>query len=206
MMKKALIGKKKVMTQYIDENGTMIPVTVCELGPCVVIQKKTPERDGYAALKIGYLDTKEHRLTRPVAQDLKKRNIPLKKVLREVELFDDSLDQGSVITCDIFSENDTVQVTGTSKGKGFAGVIKRYGFHGGKKTHGSHFHRAPGSIGACADPAEVWKGKKMPGRHGGKRVTVKNLKIIKIVKDENLVLISGAIPGRRDSIITVQAT
>ncbi len=205
-MKKALIGKKKTMTQYIDESGTMIPVTVCELGPCVVIQKKTPERDGYAALKIGYLDTKEHRLTRPVAQDMKKRNIPLKKVLREVEIFDDTLDQGSVITCDIFSENDTVQVTGTSKGKGFAGVIKRHGFHGGKKTHGSHFHRAPGSIGACADPAEVWKGRKMPGRHGGKQVTVKNLKIVKIVKDENLVLISGAIPGNRDSIITVQAT
>ncbi len=203
-MKRALLGRKKGMTQYIDEVGKIIPVTVCELGPCVVIQKKTVERDGYPALKLGYLDTKEHRSTRPITQDLKKKNIPLKKFFREVGVFDDGLNEGSVVTCDIFSEKDIVNVTATSKGKGFAGVVKRYGFHGGRKTHGSHFHRAPGSIGACADPAKVWKGKKMPGRYGGTNVTVKNLQIIKIVKDKNIVLISGSIPGRKDSIITVR--
>lgn len=202
-MKKALIGRKKSMTQFIDENGNMIPVTVCELGPCVVVQKKTVEKDGYNSLKLGYSDTKEHRVTRPILQDLKKKNISPKKVFQEVTSFDEELDVGSVVSCDIFSDNEVVHVTGTSKGRGFAGVIKRYGFSGGRKTHGSHFHRAPGAIGACAYPGEVWKGTKMPGRYGSKKVTVKNLKIVKVLKDKNIVLISGAVPGTKNSIITV---
>ena len=204
MMKKALIGRKKGMTQFIGEDGTSTPVTVCELGPCVVVQKKSVELDGYESLKLGYLDEREQRLSKPALGQMKKKNLPSKRVLREVDLFDASLDVGSVITCEIFEENDVVVVTGTSKGKGFAGVIKRHGFHRGRMTHGSHFHRAPGSIGACAFPGEVWKGKKMPGRHGGDRVTVKNLKIVKVLKDKNIVLIKGAVPGRRDSIITVK--
>ncbi len=203
-MKKALIGKKIGMTQFITDDGSMIPVTICELGPCVVLQKKTEEKDGYASLKLGYSDVKEKSVSRPHAADFKKKTLPLKKVLKEVEVFDEGLEVGSVVTCDIFEENQTVSITGLSKGKGFAGVIKRHGFGGGRKTHGSDFHRAPGSIGACAFPSEVWKGQKMPGRHGSKNLTIKNLKIMKIIKDKNIVLISGAVPGRKDSIITVK--
>lgn len=203
-MKKTLIGKKIGMSQYIAEDGTMIPVTVCELGPCVVVQKKDKARDGYIALKLGYGDTKEKKLGKPIAADLKKKNISPKKVLREVEAFDVSLEVGSVVNCTIFSENDMVDVVGISKGKGFQGVIKRHGFSGGRQTHGSDFHRAPGSIGAHTYPAEVWKGQKMPGRDGNKTITVQNLKIVKIIPDKNIVLISGAIPGRKNSIITVR--
>ncbi len=203
-MKKALVGRKKGMTQYIAEDGTVIPVTVCELGPCSVVQKKTVENDGYSALKLGFLDAKEKHLTKPVISDLKKKNIPLKRILREVEVFDESLDVGSVVTCDIFVENQKVTVTGVSKGKGFQGVMRRHGFHGGRETHGSNFHRAPGSIGACADPGRVWKGQKMPGRLGGDQVTVKGLKIVKVIKEKNVVLISGSVPGRVNSIITVR--
>ena len=200
---KALIGRKIGMTQYLREDGTAVPVTICELGPCVVVQKKTVEKDGYVALKLGYQDVKENRLTKPILMDLKKKNLPLKRVFREVELFDDKLDVGAEVNCTIFNDNDTVQVTGISKGRGFAGVIKRYGFGGGRETHGSNFHRRPGSIGACTFPGEVWKGKRLPGRHGSKKTTVKNLRIVKIIQDKNIVLISGAVPGRRNSLITV---
>ena len=202
-MKKALIGRKIGMTQYIKENGDVVPVTVCELGPCVIVQKKTDDKDGYSALKLGYLDEKESRMNNSIAADLKKKGISPKKHFGEVGLFDDSLEVGNEINCSIFSEDDTVAVSGISKGRGFAGVIKRHGFGGGRATHGSHFHRAPGSIGACAYPGEVWKGTGMPGRHGSKTVTVKNLKIVKVLEDKNIVLISGAVPGRRNSLITV---
>jgi large subunit ribosomal protein L3 len=203
-MKKALVGRKKGMTQYIAEDGRVIPVTVCELGPCTVVQKKTAESDGYSALKLGYLDVKESKLARPVALDLKKKNIAPMRVFREVEVFDDALEVGSVVTCDIFSENESVIVTGVSKGKGFAGVMKRHGFGGGRDTHGSNFHRAPGSIGAHQDPGRVWKGQRMPGRMGGRQITVKGLRIVKVLKDKNVVLISGSVPGRLNSIITVR--
>ena len=143
-------------------------------------------------------------MNKSIAQDLKKRGIGPKKIFREIEVFNDSLNDGSIISCNIFAENDIVDVTGFSKGKGFAGVMKRHGFKGGRKTHGSHFHRAPGSIGACAYPGEVWKGQKMPGRDGSKTVTVKNLKIVKILEDKNIVLISGAVPGSKNSIIVVK--
>lgn len=204
MMKKALIGKKVGMSQYILEDGTVCPVTICELGPCVVVQKKTVEKDGYAALKIGYVDAKEKNLGKALLGDYKKRNISPKKIVREIDVFDESLQEGSVISCDVFTENQVVTVSGISKGKGYAGVLKRHGFGGGRKSHGSDFHRAPGSIGAHTYPGEVWKGKKMPGRDGNKRITVKNLKVVKILKDKNIVLISGAVPGRKDSIITVK--
>ena len=203
-MKKALIGKKIGMTQFTDEDGTVVPVTVCEVGPCVILQKKTVEKDGYAALKIGFMDAKESRLPKPLAGDFNKKNIPFKRKLKEVAVFDDSLDVGSVIDCSIFEDNDKVNVTGVSKGRGFAGVIKRYGFGGGRKTHGSHFHRAPGSIGACAYPNEVWKGKKMPGRLGTDTITVKNLKVVKVLADKNIILVSGSVPGTKNSFITVR--
>ncbi len=203
-MKKALIGRKIGMTQYIHEDGTVTPVTVCQLGPCVVVQKKNVEKDGYEALKLGFNEVKENRITKPISVDLKKKGIKPHKIFREVGLFDDALEIGSVVTCSIFSESDTVNVTGISKGRGFAGVVKRYGFKGGKETHGSTFHRAPGAIGACAYPSEVWRGQRMPGRLGTDTITVKNLKIIKVLEDKNIVLISGAVPGRRNSLITVR--
>ena len=204
-MKKALIGKKLGMTQYIREDGVAVPVTVCELGPCVVVQKKTVENDGYSALKVGYSDCKDNRISMPQRKELEKNEIKPKKVLQEIEAFDDQLKVGDTLDCSIFEENQTVEVSGVSKGRGFAGVIKRHGFGGGRQTHGSHFHRAPGSIGACAYPGEVWKGQKMPGRHGSISTTVKNLKIVKIIQDKNVVLISGALPGTKNSLITVSA-
>ena len=202
-MKKALIGRKIGMTQFIHENGTVTPVTVCELGPCVVVQKKNVEKDGYAALKLGFIEVKEQRLTKAILSDLKKKGIRPLRVFGEIGVFDDTLDVGSEIKCSIFAENTVVDVTGISKGKGFAGVVKRYGFKGGHETHGSTFHRAPGSIGACAFPSEVWRGQRMPGRMGNQTVTVKNLKIVKVFEDNNVVLISGAIPGRKNTLITV---
>ena len=203
-MKKALIGRKIGMTQVMKEDGTMVPVTICEVGPCVVIQKKSVENDGYAALKLGFLDAKEKNITRPVATEYKNKGLAPKKFSREVEVFDESLDVGSIIKCSIFSENEAVDVIGISKGKGFSGVIKRHGFGGGRMTHGSKFHRAPGSIGAHTYPAEVWKGQRMAGRHGTKTVTIKNLKVIKVFEDKNIILISGAIPGKKHSLITVK--
>ncbi len=204
-MSKALIGKKIGMSEYFCEDGSILPVTICELGPCVVVQKKTVEKDGYPSLKLGYLDQKAQRLNKSISEDLKKRGVPPKRIFREIEVFDDSLNNGSVISCSIFAENDIVEVTGISKGKGFAGVVKRHGFHGGRASRGSNFNRAPGSIGACAFPSEVWKGQKMPGRHGNKTVTVKNLKIVKVYEDKNIVLISGAVPGTKNSLIVVKA-
>jgi large subunit ribosomal protein L3 len=195
-MKKALYGRKIGMTQFIKEDGTVVPVTACELGPCVIVQKKTVDKDGYSALKLGFVDQKESRLTKPIAADLKKKNIAPKRYFAEVDNFDNALEVGNEINCTIFSENEIVDVTGISKG---------HGFGGGRGTHGSHFHRATGSIGAYSFPAEVWKGKKMPGRFGNKQVTVKNLQVVKILADKNIVLISGAVPGRKDSIIKVTA-
>ena len=204
-MKKTLIGKKIGMTQYFYEDGKVIPVTVVELGPNVVIQKKTAENDGYTALKIGYSDVTEKHLSKPIADDMKKKNIPLKRIIKEVDLFDSALEVGSVLTCDLFEENAIVNVTGVSKGKGFQGVMKRYGFGGGRTTHGTSVsHRTPGSIGCRSFPGEVWKGKKMPGRMGSDKITIKNLKIVKVLKDKNIVLISGAIPGKKDSIVIVK--
>ena len=204
-MSKALIGKKIGMSEYFCEDGSVVPVTICELGPCVVVQKKTVEKDGYHSLKVGYMDQKIQRLNKSISEDLKKRGIPPKKIFREIEVFDDTLNNGSVISCNIFAENDIVEVTGVSKGRGFAGVVKRYHFKGGKASRGSNFERAPGSIGACAYPSEVWKGQRMPGRHGNKTTTVKNLKIVKVFEDKNIVLISGAVPGTKNSIIVVKA-
>ena len=202
-MKKALVGKKISMTQVYDENGVVVPVTVIELGPNVVLQKKTVEKDGYSALKVGFGSIKEKNCPAPLLKDFKKKSVEPKRILREIDAFDESLDVGSVIDCSVLDGIEKVNIVSTSKGKGFAGSIKRHGFGGGRSTHGSHFHRAPGSIGACAYPGEVWKGQRMPGRKGSDRVTVKNLKVVKVIKDKNLVLVSGSVPGRKDSIVLV---
>ncbi len=205
-MKKALVGKKIGMTQVFTEDGRLLPVTVLELGPNVVVQKKIDNKDGYLALKVGFEDIKEKLVTKPVLGIFKKAAVNPKRHIKEIDSFQDDLEIGSQITCEIFSENEIVSVTGESKGKGFAGTIKRHGFSGGRASHGSSFHRAPGSIGANTFPAKVWKGKKMAGRMGSDRVTVKNLKIVKIIKEKNLVFISGAVPGRKDSLVVVQAS
>ncbi len=193
------------MTQVFSEDGTLIPVTVLELGPNVVVQKKTAEKDGYSALKIGFGEVKESRLNKAAKGIFEKAGIAdnKKRYLREIDNFDDSLQVGSMIDCGVLEGVAKVTVTSVSKGKGFACTIKRHGFGGGRATHGSSFHRAPGSIGACAYPAEVWKGKRMAGHKGVDQVTVKNLKVIKIIKDKNLVLVNGAVPGRRDSLVIV---
>ncbi len=204
-MRKALIGKKIGMTQLFAEDGSMVPVTVVELGPNVVVQKKTADKDGYESIKLGFGDVKEKDLTKALAGEFKKRNVAeMKKSLREVDLFDSSFEVGSVLTCDIFSENDFVDVEGVSKGKGFQGTMKRHNFKGGRASHGSSFHRAPGSMGCRTYPGEVWKGKKMAGRMGTDTVTVKNLKVVKVLKEKNTILVSGAIPGRRNSLVLVK--
>jgi large subunit ribosomal protein L3 len=203
-MKKALVGKKLSMTQVYDENGNVVPVTVLELGPNVIVQKKTEEKDGYKAFKVGYGSIKEKNCPAPIVKDLKKKDISPCRVMREIDMFDEALEVGSVIDCSILEDVKKVTVISTSKGKGFAGGVKRYGFGGGRKTHGSHFHRAPGSVGACAYPGEVWKGQRMPGRKGTDKVTVKNLNVVKIDKEKNIVLVSGAIPGRKDTIVMVK--
>ncbi len=202
-MKKALVGKKLSMTQVYDEDGTVVPVTVLELGPNVIVQKKTEEKDGYTAFKVGYGSIKEKNCPSPILKDLKAKNISPCRVMREIDVFDDALEVGSVIDCSILEDVKKVNVISVSKGKGFAGGIKRYGFGGGRKTHGSHFHRAPGSVGACAYPGEIWKGQRMPGRKGSDKVTVKNLSVVKVDKEKNIVLVSGAVPGRKNTIVMV---
>jgi len=204
-MKKALVGKKLKMTQVFDENGTLIPVTVLELGPNVVVQKKTAEKDGYSALKVGFGSVKEKSLNKADKGIFDKAGLSSekKKYLREIENFDDSLQVGSLIDCGVLEGVKCVTVTSISKGKGYAGNIKRHGFAGGRATHGSSFHRTPGSIGCRSFPGEVWKGKRMAGHMGVDQVTVKNLKVVKIIKDKNLILVNGAVPGRRDSLVIV---
>jgi len=204
-MKKALVGKKLKMTQVFDESGTLIPVTVLELGPNVVVQKKTKEKDGYSALKIGFGSVREKSLNKAEKGVFEKAGLAneKKQYLREIDNFDDTLQVGSLIDCSLLEDVKSVSVTSISKGKGYAGTIKRHGFSGGRATHGSSFHRAPGSIGCRSFPGEVWKGKKMAGHMGVDRVTVKNLKVIKVIKDKNLLLVNGAVPGRRDSLVIV---
>ena len=201
-MKKAIIGKKIGMTQIFDEKGNVIPVTVVEAGPCMVSQKKTVEKDGYAAIQMGYGNVKPNRLNKPLKGHFDKSNVAPKKVLREFR-FDDAeaLNVGDIIKADTFAEGDKIDVIGTSKGKGYAGVIKRWNFRRLKETHGTGpVVRHGGSIGACSDPSRVFKGKKMAGHLGAERVTVQNLKIVKVDAENNLIAIKGAVPGANGGI------
>ena len=204
-MKKAIIGKKIGMTQIFDEKGNVIPVTVVEAGPCMVSQKKTLEKDGYAAVQIGYGNVKPNRLNKPLKGHFDKFNIAPKKVLREFRLDDTSaLNVGDIIKADTFAEGDKIDVVGTSKGKGYAGVIKRWNFRRLKETHGTGpVVRHGGSIGACSDPSRVFKGKKMAGHLGAERVTVQNLKIVKVDAENNLIAIKGAVPGANGGIVLI---
>ncbi len=205
-MQKALIGKKIGMTQIFDEKGNVVPVTVVEAGPCVVSMIKTVETDGYNAVQLGYGDVKANKLTKPMKGHFDKANVAPKKTLKEFR-FDDcaAYTVGDIVKADTFEAGMKVDVTGTSKGKGYAGVIKRWNFSRLKETHGSGpVARHGGSMGACSSPSRVWKGKKMAGHLGAEKVTVKNLKVVKVDVENNLVAIKGAIPGPNGGTVVIK--
>lgn len=205
IMKKAILGKKIGMTQIFDENGKQIPVTVLEAGPCVVVQKKTIENDGYNAIQIGYVDAKEKHVNEPMKGHFKKAGVDLKRKLKEFRLEDISAyEVGAEIKADVFSAGDKIDVTGISKGKGFQGAIKRHGQSRGPMAHGSKYHRGVGAMSGSASPGKVFKGKKLPGQMGAEKVTVQNLEIVRVDAEKNLLLIKGAVPGPKNSVVFVK--
>ncbi len=201
----ALLGKKIGMTRIFDETGNVIPVTVVQAGPCYVTQIKTIEKDGYEAVQLGFDEKKEKHVTKPILGHLKKANTPPLRRFKEFPLGADwEVKLGDVVKADVFKPGDIVKVSGNSKGRGFAGVVKRHGFGGGKKTHGqSDRLRAPGSIGQSSYPSKVFKGVRMGGRMGSKRVSVKGLQVVKVDVENNLLFIKGAIPGSRNSDVEI---
>ena len=203
-MQKAIVGKKLGMTQLFDANGNVIPVTVIEAGPCVVSQKKTVETDGYEAVQIGYGDLKASKVNKPMKGHFAKGDVAPKKVLREFRFDDTSaMNVGDIIKVDVFAEGDAVDVRGTSKGKGYAGVIKRWNFGRLKESHGTGpVHRHGGSLGVI-DPARIFKGKKMAGHLGNERVTVQNLSVVKVDAEKNLIAVKGAVPGPKGGIVVL---
>ena len=207
-MQKGIIGKKIGMTQIFDENGKVVPVTVVEAGPCVVSQKKTVEHDCYAAVQIGFGDLKAHKVKKPMAGHFAKANVAPKRTLREFRFDDiDAYNVGDLVKADVFAAGDKVDVTGTSKGKGYAGVIKRWNFQRLKESHGSGpVARHGGSIGSCSDPSRVYPGKKMAGHLGSERVTVQNLQVVKVDAENNLIAIKGAIPGPNGGTVVIHDT
>ena len=204
-MKKGLIGKKIGMTQIFDENGNMVPVTVIEAGPCVVVQKKTTENDGYEAVQVGYGDVKANKVTKPMGGHFKKADVAPKKVLKEFRLADTSaVNVGDILKADIFAAGEYVDVVGKSKGKGTAGVIKRWNFARLRESHGTGpVARHGGSLGVI-DPARIFKGKKMAGHLGAERVTVQNLDIVKVDAENNIIAVKGAIPGPKGGIVVLK--
>ncbi|HIW58007.1 MAG TPA: 50S ribosomal protein L3 [Firmicutes bacterium] len=204
-MKKAILGKKIGMTQIFTEDGVLIPVSVIQAGPCSVVQKKTEEVDGYSAVQVGFEDKKASRTNKPEKGHFAKANVPVKKYLKEFKLDNAAeLNVGDELTVSQFTGGELVDVTGTSKGHGYAGAIKRWGTHRGPMTHGSHYHRGPGSLGACSDPSRVFKGKKMPGHYGVDKVTIQNLDLVKIDEERNLLLVKGSIPGPKGGLVVVK--
>ena len=204
-MVNTILGRKLGMTQVWGEDDNIVPVTVIQAGPCVVAEVKTTETDGYEAVQIGFGDIKEHRVNKPMKGHFAKAGIAPMRYLREVRVEDASQHScGEVITVESFADTAKVDVTGVSKGKGFAGVIKRHHFAGGPGGHGSHFHRAPGSIGMCAYPSRVLKGMRMAGHMGCDRVTVKNLAVVRVDTDQNLILVKGAVPGGKGALVQVR--
>ena len=201
---KSILGKKLGMTQLFLEDGTVVPVTVVEAGPCVVTQIKTNETDGYEAVQIGFKDIREKLVSKPVAGHFKKAGVSLKRHLKEYKVDDmPSYELGQEIKVDVFEKGDIVDVQGTSKGKGFQGTIARHGFARGPMSHGSHNKKKPGSIGACADPGKVIKGKKMPGHGGAQTVTVQNIEVVGIDADKNVLLVRGAVPGANGGLLSI---
>ncbi|MDL2287235.1 50S ribosomal protein L3 [Eubacteriales bacterium OttesenSCG-928-G02] len=207
-MKKGMIGRKIGMTQVFDEKGNVTPVTVINLGPCVVVQKKTVAKDGYDAVQLGYSDIEERKLNKPQKTRFLKANVSFKKYLKEFRL-DTSADMnvGDVLTADTFEVGESIDVTGMTKGRGFSGVIKRWNAHRLESSHGTGpVHRQVGSMGANSDPSRVFKNKKMAGQYGNEQVTILNLKIIKIDPEKNLIAVKGAVPGARNGIVFVRNT
>ena len=204
-MQKAIIGKKIGMTQLFDEKGKVIPVTVIEAGPCVVVTKKTIENDGYEAVQIGYGDIADKKVTKPMKGHFAKADVAAKKFLKEFRLEDTSvLNIGDIVKADTFANGDKVDVQGISKGKGYAGTIKRWNGHSLKDTHGTGpVHRHAGSMGANSDPSRVMKGKKLPGHMGTEKVTVQNLEVVKVDVENNLIALKGAIPGPKGGIVCI---
>lgn len=206
-MKKAIVAKKIGMTQIFSDKGLLIPVTVLEAGPCVVMQKKTVENDGYSALQVGFGDAKAKQMNKPAKGHQDKAGAAYKKTLKELKLDDaDQFEVGSEIKADIFAAGDMVDVSGVSKGKGYQGAIKRHGMHRGPMTHGSKYHRGLGSLGAGTTPGTVKKGKKMPGHMGAENVTIQNLEVVSADGEKNLILIKGPVPGAKGSIVVIKST
>ena len=205
-MKKGLIGKKVGMTQIFDEEGKVIPVTAIEAGPCVVAQVKTEETDGYTAIQLGFGDVKESKLNRPEKGHFSKVNVTPKKHLREFRV--DSVEEvkvGDELKADVFVAGDKIDIQGTSKGKGFQGVIKRHGQSRGPMGHGSMYHRRPGSMGPTSTPGRVFKGKKLPGHMGRVTVTIQNLDVVKVDLDKNVILVKGSVPGPKGAILKIKS-
>ncbi|MDP2877517.1 MAG: 50S ribosomal protein L3 [Holophaga sp.] len=205
-MTNGIIGRKLGMTQIFNEKGQVVPVTVIQAGPCVVVQRKTNEKDGYEAIQVGYVDPQGgKRASKPEKGHCEKRGVAPVRVIRELKVDADSaIKEGDSILVTQFEEKSKVHVTGISKGKGFAGVIKRHHFKGGRETHGSMFHRAPGSIGGSSYPSRVWPGMRMPGHLGASQVTVRNLEIAKVDVENNLLLIKGAVPGPKGGYVVIK--
>ncbi len=205
-MVNGLLGKKVGMTQLLEDDGTVVPVTVIQAGPCVVVQRKTVEKDGYEAAQLGFVEfVKSKRVPKPMAGHFKKADVAPVRILREFGVSgDDAVKAGDRFEVDMFVPGEAVHVTGTTKGRGFAGVIKRHHFSGGRATHGSMFHRAPGSIGQSAYPSRVWKGQKMPGQMGSRRVTVQSLGIERVDQEKNLLFVRGAVPGPNGGYLMIR--
>ena len=204
-MKKAIIGKKVGMTQIFDENGRVIPVTVVEAGPCVVVQKKTVETDGYDAIQVGFGELREKLVNKPRKGHFAKAGVSLRRTLKEFRMEDvANYNVGDETKVDTFEIGDKVDVSGVSKGKGFQGTIKRWNASRGPMSHGSKFHRAPGSMGAASDPSRTFKNKRMPGHMGAKNTTVLNLEVVKIMPEKNIILIKGGIPGPNKGTVVIR--
>jgi large subunit ribosomal protein L3 len=204
-MVRGILGKKVGMTQIFDDDGRAVPVTVVEAGPCIVVQRKSTERDGYEAVQLGLVESTPRRnAPKPIQGHFSAAGVPPTRHMAEVPVDDgDESKPGDSVLADIFGADEKVHVIGRSKGKGFSGVIKRHNFSGGKATHGSMFHRAPGSIGQSAWPSRVFPGQKMPGQHGNARITVKNVTVVKVDTDRNLLFLKGGVPGARNSYIRI---
>jgi large subunit ribosomal protein L3 len=204
-MHRGLLGRKLGMSSLFSPEGQQVPVTVLEVGPCVVTQVKTLATDGYDALQVGFVEKRAKRITKPVQGHLKKSGGQAYAFLKEISVDDPSeYTLGQALTIDMFQVGERVDISGVSKGRGFSGVVKRWGFSGGKATHGSMFHRAPGSVGTSATPSKIIKGRKMPGHYGNSRVTVRNLEIVDIRPDQHLLIVKGAVPGCRSGLVEVR--
>ena len=206
-MKKAILATKGGMTQIFNEDGVLTPVTVLQAGPCVVTQVKTVENDGYSAVQVGFVDKREKLVNKPLKGHFEKAGVSYKRYVRELKLEDaENYAPAQEIKADIFAAGDHIDATAISKGKGFQGAIKRHGQSRGPMAHGSKFHRHAGSNGACSDPSKVFKGKKMPGQMGHKKITVQNLEIVRVDAEKNLLLVKGSVPGPRKSLVTSKET